>query len=114
MEILNFYQKGIHIIDSAPMRHSLISNSPEETESFDENPAFPEPVVANFSIRHFLRDLSRPSIQEETQPLPPEPALHPIKEQPLADSAIELGEFSKYKNPLSPLGRHQRNLHSRK
>lgn len=101
---MNFYQKGIHIIDSAPMRHSLISNSPEETESYDENPAFPEPVVANFSIRHFLQDLNRPPIQEEVRPLPPETALHPVEEQPLVDSVTELGRFHPPKSAQK--GRH--------
>ncbi len=105
---MNFYQKGIHIVDSAPMRHSLVSNSPEETENFGEE-FVSEPVVANFSIRHFLQDLNRQSIQEEVQPLPPDTASRPIEEQPLVDSATELGEFSRPKTRfLTPIQRmHQ-------
>ncbi len=98
--ILNSRPKGIHIIDSPQLRHFLVPNPPEETETFDEK-LVSEPVVANFSIRHFLQDLNRPPIQEEARPLPPDTAAHPIEEQPLVDSATELGRFNKPKKHVS-------------
>jgi hypothetical protein len=84
--VLNFGPKGIHIIDSPYLRQFLLPNSPEETESFDAEPAVPEPVVANFSIRQFLLDLNRPQILDEAQPLPPDAVAYSFEERPAASA----------------------------
>lgn len=89
--ILNFRPKGIRISDSSHLPQP--PGSPPDEKSA-------EPVASNFSIRHFLRDLGRPLMQDEAEPLPPDMAVYGFQEQPLVGSVREMGRFSRRK-PLA-------------
>ena len=105
MAILNFRPKGISISDS--------SHLPQPPDSPDEKPA--EPVASNFSIRQFLRDLGRPPMQDQAEPLSPDTTVYAFQEQPLVGSVSEMGSFRRRK-PLAraaPKRRHKMKKHTR-